>query len=415
MSENDKIKIGGVCFTSEWMQYQFLNAMLNNDEISEKFALAWVSGKEPNLSQAEKRMITEIKSKLEELENTIGTPKEWRTKNIIAESKNLFTLLEKAHTNGTGYVQMNRNANRFPQSAYDNIDAVAIFTPNVQHLPYFYDSIRFEKPPLIEKPLAIIQDLEGKADRRSLEDLWEINEKAKQKGVIAMDAEHYSSKVAAKVFFDQVDQMVLDYGKITKVQGYILEKDNPKKPRTKALLSKKNQTGLLLDTGVHLSSMITGIGGKYKDITHAHYAIHSDYDVETTAHVNLQAYGDYFQGNVPVTFEVAKFIDLYKKPLDQEKKQVKFTFEKEGKQTTAIVNFKTGEVTSSDGLKWHKIPHKHHKLEYVNVLNEFYDCIRNNKQPRTSVDHSITGLDALCRTYENFPVEKNLKELYVTN
>lgn len=407
-NKNTKLNLGGISFTSEWMEYQLLEALFNDKDISKKFSLSWVSGKESNFQQVEKRILEEVIGKSTELEETIGTPSEWRVKNTITESRNLLTLLEKINTKEVGYYQMNRRGNDIPKAAYDDLDLVAIFAINALHIDYIEDAIYHNVHILCEKPLAVVTDITGKADRRSLDRLIELDDSRKKKGLIVMDAEHYSSKIAAKVFFDHIKEMADKYGKITEVRGYLEEKDNPEKTRTRDLLCLENQTGLLLDTGVHLLSMITGIGGDFGEVQEAKYGMHSKYDVETAADVELGAKGEYFSGKVPVYLKVGKFINQYEQPKDEEKKQVEFTFEKNEKKTTVTVNFKTGKVTDTTGENWHEKPHIHSPVEYVNILNELYSCIQNRTDPRTKLSNTIKILDAIFRTHEKFPVSENL-------
>jgi len=49
-----KTNIGGISFTSEWMEYQLLEALFNNKDISKKFNLSWVAGREKDFHEAEK-------------------------------------------------------------------------------------------------------------------------------------------------------------------------------------------------------------------------------------------------------------------------------------------------------------------------------------------------------------------------
>jgi len=285
------------------------------------------------------------------------------------------------------------------------VDIVSIFSPNALHTDYSEDAIYHKKHILCEKPLCVVTDIDGKASGRDLDTLIRLNEERESKGLIFMDAEHYSSKSASKIFFDNIGEIVGRYGKITEVRGYLEEKDNPDKSRTRKLLCRQNQTGLLLDTGVHLLSMITGIGGELRGIENAVYGMHPDYNVETKADVDLNASGEFFEGNVPVHLKIGKFINLYEEPRDGEKKQIEFDFEKDGVTNTLVVDFKTGEVRYSNGEELVENPiYEYSNIEYVNVLNELYDCINNQREPRTSATNSIKILDAIHRCYRDFPV-----------
>ena len=409
------INIGGIAYTSEWMQYQLLEALFNAPETKGRFALSWIAGAETSLQGAEKRILEEVIEKSKELKETIGTDKEWRVKNTTQEARNILTLLDRlnngvmngAANNAVKYVQMNRRGSDLPLHAYDEVDAVAVFTPNAMHLNYVEDALRLGKHVLCEKPLVVVTDSYGKADRRKLDRLVELNEMRGKNGTIVIDAEHYSYKVPSKIFFDNIEEMVAKYGQITRVNGSLEEKDNPEKDRTKKLLCRENQTGLVLDTGVHILSLITGIGGTFGDITSAAYGMFPGYDVETSAHIKLYASGAFFRENAGVTLSLGKFIDHYRQQKTEETKNLEFVFEKDGNETTVVVDYKKGTVSDSTGTTWDG-HHKYNTIEYVNILNELYECIAEKRKPRTGISNSIAILDAIYRMYKKFPVEQHI-------
>lgn len=401
------INIGGIAYTSEWMQYQLLEALFNTSDTKGKFNLSWIAGGESSLEGAEKRILEEVIEKSKELKETIGTDKEWRVKNTTQEARNLLSLLDKLNNGAVKYVQMNRRGSDLPLHAYDEVDGVAVFTPNAMHLNYIEDALRLGKHVLCEKPLVVVTDSYGRADRRKLDRLVELNDIRGKNGAIVIDAEHYSYKVPSKIFFDNINEMVSKYGSIIRVNGYLEEKDNPEKDRTRKLLCRENQTGLVLDTGVHLLSLITGIGGTFGDIISATYGMFSGYDVETSAHIRLHASGAVFSDNSVVTLSLGKFIDHYRQQKTEETKKVEFVFEKEGSETTVVVDYKKGTVSDSTGFAWDG-HHKYNTIEYVNILNELYECIAEKRKPRTGISNSITILDAIYRMYKQFPVEQHI-------
>ncbi|MHA2023710.1 MAG: hypothetical protein ACTSWQ_08630, partial [Candidatus Thorarchaeota archaeon] len=232
-----------------------------------------------------------------------------------------------------------------------------------------------------------------------------------EKGLVVMDAEHYSSKPASKVFLDYVTQMVDDYGPIVQIRGYLEEKDNPSKRRTNELLHNGNQTGVLLDTGCHILSLVAAIGGEFATVERANYGKYPGYDVETSAHAEFGISGEYFAESAQMSVDVAKFIDKYAEPKDDERKLMEFQFE-DG--TLVTVNFKTGEVADTNGVKWHENPlTPYSPVEYVNVLTEFHDCIMDGSQPRTSLANSIKVLDAIFQTHDKYRLEDHTdQELY---
>jgi len=404
--KDKQLKLGGISFTSEWMEYQLLEVIFNGFNLSENFNLSWVAGKEEDKQSAQIRVLEEIGSKINELKKGINHNHSWRLNNTSRESKNLFTLLEKLSSKEINYFQINRTGNNLTKKAYDNLDMVAIFTPNALHTDYIEDAIYHKKHVLCEKPLAVLKNIDGSLDKRELDKLIELDEKRKKQDLVVMDAEHYSSKIASKIFFDNIDKMSKKYGKIVKVNGFLEEIDNPEKIRTKKLLNKKNQTGLLLDTGVHLLSLITGIGGDFKDVIQAKYGMHKDYDVETATTAVLNVNGNYFDGNVPLEIKVGKFINFYKNPRSNEQKQIEFTFKEKNNKTKVCVDFKKGKVYD-DNLDWQPKAN-YFPVEYANILTELHYSIQNKKEPRTNLTNSIKILDAIYRIYERFPLEKCL-------
>ncbi len=405
----------GLCqvgYTSEWALVKFFSAM-EDSEILDCFALKYICGKEESIKDAKQRLLYEVGERRKNLSETLDTENEWRAENIMDESINALKLLKRLYRNEIKYVQLQDVSNSLPLSIYENRDVhvVCLFTPNPTHFHYIEDAFKYGKHVLCEKPLVPVIDIEGVPDRRNLDGMKKLNEERQNHHPIGFDAEHYSAKKAAKIFFDKIGEMVKKYGKITKIEGYLEEKDDPSKERTKFILSRKNQTGLLTDTGVHLFSMITNIGGEVKDIESAEYGIYPGYDVETYTHVDFKASGDYFDGNIPCSFSVEKFIHKLKEPKERERKEFVLEFEN---GATVTVNFSKGRVTDNDGKEWEgRVVYSGN--EYVNILKDLNDAISNREEPITSFTNSIKNLDAIYRTLKDFKVEGNTKEVYREN
>ena len=212
--------------------------------------------------------------------------------------------------------------------------------------------------------------------------------------------------------------MIERYGKISRIEAWSKEKDDPDKDRTRKLLCRENQTGLLLDMGVHYFGIISNIEGNIGEIKEAFYDVFpgnssKPYDVETYVETKFDINGDYFHKNANGSFKLAKFIHKFQKPEEKDSKKFQVTFEKRDENekvydsTTVTLDFIEGTVKEED-REYDRI-HTWEtpgiaKNEYVNILKEFYDSIINKREPRTSFRRSAKSLDAIYRICEQFPV-----------
>ncbi|MBI2138639.1 Gfo/Idh/MocA family oxidoreductase [Candidatus Woesearchaeota archaeon] len=424
-----KIKLGVVGYTSEWAQFQLFEALFHIPEIREKYEIAWISGGEQNAGEARQRIWREVGEKAGDFGSTVATPLEWRAKNVRQETKNLMTLDEMLEKGKVAYVPMNRNWNELPESAYDSVDAVAIFTNNPTHHFYIADAVAHGKHVLCEKPLAPVFDNVGSPTMHAVRSLEDTAKEAERRNLIVMDAEHYSQKIATLTFFGHLPELSEKYGKITSVFGVINEIDNPEKGRTRKALSRENQTGALADTGIHILGIVAAIGGELGEVDKEADSLAmkqlAPYDVDTYVSFNgrlkpICGKESWISDGATIDFSVGKFIDRYS-PEDSvkggggkaEEKYLSFRFtDDKGEHVYASLDFKAGEVTLQGvniPKRWLEGKGHFHSLEYANILTEFYGCISSAKsggvslglnQPRTSIRNSIAALKGVHSIYQ---------------
>lgn len=405
-------------YTSEWALAKFFTALFE-DGVSDIYNLMAICGREKDDADAKKRLVKEIGDRHEAMKSG----EDWRYSNTLAGIRSATYLIERIKKNRLNYFQIN-NGNPFqvPDGEYDAV----IFTTNPTHLGYIESLVNGGHNIICEKPLVIVTDEHHRADRTQLVKLEDMVDEIERRGIIAMDAEHYSAKKATITFYERVGDMIIKYGRISKIEAHTLEKDDPNKIRTKNLLSINNRTGLLLDMGVHLFGVISNIGGEITSIDNASYDIYpgnpetqehkkcEPYDVETHVETEFSINGSYFHPNTTGKFLFAKFIDRLKGAKDDPKdsKQFIVTFKNDtGKETQVTLDFNEGTVISSDGKKWASYT-TISTNEYSNILREYQRAIEREEQPRTSFRRSAQNLNAVWRCYHEFPVIENCVEVY---
>lgn len=419
-----KISLLQIGCTSEWALAKLFPILFNG--ISTHYNLIGICGRESTTNGIIDRFTRERTIR----EGYKSRGEDRIAINNAAELKSIETILENLQNGRLKYYQATNstpNSVHLPETDYS---AVAIFTSNITHLNYIEEAIKQRKHIVCEKPLVVVTDTNHRADRTQLTRLEQMVDSADE-DLILMDSEHYSSKPATLAFYEHFQDMLEQYGKISRIQGGSMEVDDPEKTRTRNLLRKDNCTGLLLDVGVHYFGIISNIDGEVKDILDSKYDSFRDnktqYNVETYAHNSFTLAGQAFHENATGEFTFAKFIDRFKKentenqPLrNQDEKKYHVTFEKRNEQgqvidsTTVTIDFNNKSVTDSKGVDWTKKSKQYSKDEYHNILSEFYDCIENHRQPRTNFRNSIKTLDAIYRIHEKFPVfnQENQAEVY---
>lgn len=393
---------------SEWALARFFHALRDKD-ISEKFQLTAMCAREKTRDDLFGAFLKSVNGRVDLLCN----PK-FRAGNRKQEIESLLWLLDLLVKNKADYCPVNGNQT-LPEDAYDKCDVIAIHSKNTCHLGYLQDAVAHSKNLrgiICEKPLVTIMDTRGEASRDNLEKLLDLT--GVSDGLVLMDAEHYSYKQAALIFYQNLPK-ILGGARIKRVEGCIKEKDDPEFGRTRDILNLQNETGILTDTGVHLLAFISNLGGKAIP-KYARYGIYPTYDVETFAEAEYEIQGDsrYFSRDATARFTVAKFIDKFKTPEHEESKLIKFVLDD---NSEVIVDFKKGSVrkkqrgieqeyTSSQALS---------SNEYVNVLNHLHNAIETSREPMTCFRNSITSLESAYLTYKDFPIAQHAGGVYESN
>ena len=125
---------------------------------------------------------------------------------------------------------------------------------------------------MCEKPYAVTEE-----DLRAAENLEELIEYENRRGVgiVGKITAHFAHKPASLVLFEEIDRLIVDYGKIRKITGFYEEIDDPNKPRTIATLNlQKSGGGIYQDTGSHLEMILLALGGVPGGIREVESPIH---------------------------------------------------------------------------------------------------------------------------------------------
>lgn len=443
---HEPIKFKQFGYTAEWALAKFFPALFDYG-LLDKFDPVAICGREADKNQVRSRLLNEKTKRI----NVLHNGKDWRMENTIKELESCLNLYLKLG-NGWNYENTATGLN----GSGADYDAGIIHTANIHHIVQLKTLMERGKHILCEKPLIVVTDDKHKADRSQLDKLELLVEKYGT-NLILMDAEHYSAKKATITFYERLGDMIANYGLISKIEGYALEKDDPSKDRTRKLLSQDNRTGLLLDMGVHLFGIISNIEGKIGAIDHAKYGVYPgnetipSYDTETAVNTAFDIKGNHFGNSAVGEFTFVKFSDRLKDhyvrilkerigdelalspegKIAEDYKKIKITFEngqtenhengnldnsdqngKTTEKTTVVtIDFRKGTVTDNHNKEWYSYSNPSSE-EYVNILNDFYLAIQRHQQPRTNFEHSIQNLEAIYRVYRDFPFQNNQCGVY---
>ncbi|MDP2924810.1 MAG: hypothetical protein Q8N99_00400 [Nanoarchaeota archaeon] len=409
-------------YTSEWALAKFFAALFE-DGVSDIFTLMTICG----VSEKDKNSVLErLVRELGDRQKALKTGQDWRFTNILTEIRSITYLIDRLRKDKLNYFPLNRNENpiNIPDGDYEAV----VFTKNPTHIDYIETLLRADHNIVCEKPLVIVTNEFHIADRTQLDRLEDIVDKTNSNGTVHMDAEHYSAKRATITFYERIGEMIMQYGRISKIEAHTLEKDDPNKARTKNLLSIENRTGLLLDMGVHLFGIISNIGGKISETSKAAYDIYPGnpktedyrkceaYDVETYVETEFKIKGSFFHNNANGNFTIAKFIDRFegaeRNPKDSKQFRVTFKSEEGGGETVVTLDFNEGTVTASDGRSWSPNPYLRISTnEYNNILRNLNRAIQNGEQPITNFQNSIRNLNTIHRCYNQFPVYNSFSKI----
>lgn len=375
-----------IAYNSEWAIRRFFGA-IREKEMQKMFKLMAVCGVQKNQKEAINNLLKAF------IEN--GSSEE--------EKENARYLEQQIESRKIRYYHVNGNCS-LPTEVYgSSIQAAIIHSKNTTHLKYIIDATINRLHVLCEKPLVPVLDENGKPTDKYIKQLEFIARVRNER--ILMDAEHYAYKKSSVIFYENLEEILKDETgkrKIKRIEGELLEIDNPYKWRTVDVLSIKNQTGLLGDTMVHLLSFISNLHGKAIPIKREYDCFQDDkvkYDVDTYDNVEYAVKNtdrDYFTEDCQAYLTVAKFIDRAGKP---ESKKIKFVLD-DGSEVN--LDFKTGGVTKTKNSETKQYHEKSivSSNEYTNILNHFYYCIFTNSRPLTSFETSLLKLKAIYESYK---------------
>ena len=392
---------------SEWALARFFDA-LRDPDINSKFFLEAICGREKNSAE----LIAALYNRRKEIEKAVRL-KEWRAEQRQKESDNAKDLISLLENNKLKYFQVRKDTT-LPQEIYDHQlgKALVIHSLNITHGNYIRNGLLNRAHILCEKPLTVVADIDGYPYDKAMTDL-EKTVSSLGEGLVIMDAEHYSYKKPSLIFYEKLDEYLTDkkgnLRKIKKVEGEIKELDKPDWKRTREILSfSRNQTGLLGDTMCHLLAFISNLGGRAVP-EEREYDCYPGFDADTYDSVGYKIVNEdtirrHFAPNATANFSVSKFIDKMKgaKKDAAESKFVRFTLDD---NSEIVLDFKDGTITR-DGERCTHFRYSIAKNEYVNVLNEFYEAIMDNRKPLTDYRHSMYTLQSNFETYA-LPEEKN--------
>ena len=406
----EKLNIVLAGFYSEWSLAKFYPAVFEDEKVGGRINLHGVAGRQ-QATDALVRLMEAGEERFDLMKQAYSTGSDWRKEQTKREILSILALQEMLEKGSVKYLTISPE-NTLPVQAYnESVGAVAVITPNPTHIDFIEDSIEHDKHVTVEKSLVPLYDGRGNISRIDLDRLVLANDKLRRKGLVGKDSEHYSHKPASLQFFGLIERLHEDYGLIKQVDAYVLETDSPTKPRTKNTLSMQNRTGLLTDTGVHPLSVIANIGGVVGEVFEARYDIFQGYDVETYAKVDFSIKGKYFTQDASGSIEVGKFMRLPMEEQEKGRKYIDFVFTRKDVDTVVRVSLNSPNILINGTPV--EIGNEFSKNEYVNILLDFHNAIKQGTKPISSFDTSIPILDAIARTYERFPVSRNIQSVYL--
>ncbi len=255
-----------------------------------------------------------------------------------------------------------------PLSEYD---AAIISTPNDTHKDIAIKALNSGLHILCEKPLA-----------HTLEAAREIVEAAdKHPTQVAMLSDHYIYKPAVREVVQKWAEYKARVGKINSIKAKVLE--SPSVEGREWLLQKeKSGGGVIMDTGIHLVSIIGRLFGYNK--THVTKASISRYesapgDGETYGYIALTA------DNIPTEIEVGKMMANSEKGIvfNGDNGQLEIDVEKGEVKFNGLVELSFDEDDS-----------------YLAILREFLTAIEGKRVPWTTLKEGYEAQRIIAIVYE---------------
>jgi predicted dehydrogenase len=414
------IKMIQVGHNSEWFLEKGFPA-LTEKKIERRFCLKKICGVYENQEIAREK----IREAKKAIKTKIKTS--YAARNILAQKRSLDIMARRLANGRIDYFHVNGNY-ALPISPDEENDqkVVYICSTNRTHLGYLIDAISHKNTHvLLEKPAIIVMNTEGNADDTQLKELEKIIESCPE-NIRLIDAEHYSHKKAATIFYNKLEE-ILAGEKIQRVDAILYEPDDPGKPRNRGLFKRANGTGLLTDTGVHLISFVSNLGAIAKPISgKIKYGMHGDYDVETSVNAEYTISNDeykkseraqYFAEDAKLTLNLEKFSKEKigcEKPGQRTKKRVVITLEDNSKVVINLLTNRVFKLSSNGARQSYKLENPYSN-EYTHVMQDAYETIINPKhKARSELRDSVKTMRAIYETYKFAPIteKENIEDRY---
>ncbi len=255
-----------------------------------------------------------------------------------------------------------------PLSEYD---AAIISTPNNTHKEVAIKALNSGLHILCEKPLA-----------HTLETAREIVEEAAKHPVqVAMLSDHYLYKPAVREVVQKWAEYKVRIGKIESIRAKVLE-SSLVEGREWLLQKEKSGGGVIMDTGIHLVSIIGRLFGYERiDVIKATISRYEGApgDGETYGYIGLNVDG------IPVEVEVGKMMEDTEKGIvfNGDKGELEIEIEKEQVKFNGVVEVSfTGDDT------------------YLAILREFLSAIEGERTPWTTLKEGSSAQRIINVVYE---------------
>ncbi len=340
-----------------------------------------------------------------------ATAKNYGARNIEAETKSIDDMIELIETGKLTYHHVNGDFS-LPLKAHEGKNKVVyICSMNRTHYGYLKDAVSHGAHVILEKPAVVVMDEKGNADDFQLKELEEVVKSCPESQRM-IDAEHYAHKEASTIFYSKLED-ILGKEKIEKIECTLYEPDKTDKPRNVNLLNKKSRTGLLTDTGVHLLSFVSNLGGTATPIPETiKYGIHPKYEVETSVNAKYTIennQGEYFAEGATVSLDLEKFSEERKNPTAQKtEKKVIFTLTDKSQVVIDLLTNTVIKINSNGKARNFKLGKKYDPNEYMNVMQDAYETITGKKaKARSDLRDSVRTMRAIYETYKIAPITDN--------
>jgi len=397
---------------SEWFHAKAFPA-LQSRKIKKKIRLEGVGGIYSTAEDAVEHLRERRGNKIAQ-----ATAQNYGARNIEAETKSIDDMIELIETGKLAYHHVNGDFS-LPLKAHEGQNKVVyICSMNRTHYGYLKDAVAHGAHVILEKPAVVVMDENGNADDFQLKELEEAIKSCPDSQRL-IDAEHYAHKKASTIFYSKLED-ILGKEKIEKIECTLYEPDQADKPRNVNLLNKKSRTGLLTDTGVHLLSFVSNLGGNAKPIPETiKYGMHPKYEVETSVNAKYiieKDHGEYFAEGATVSLDLEKFSKERKNPTAQQtEKKVIFTLTDKSRVVIDLLANTVVKIDKNGKTRDFKLGRKYDSNEYMNVMEDAYRAITEKSyKPRSDLRDSVRTMKAIYETYKFAPItnKKNIEARY---